>query len=126
MQLTVSNSLVVVIGLSILNIVADKLKIDFVLHVAHQNERCYNTLALTRSHCHTDLSVPDVVRAGEESADCAWRHGKQQGVAVVLYDCAGANPVGLAGVSQVSGVRHNIVKRVKLVVRALASWSCHA
>lgn len=102
-KLTVCNSLEVVVGLRSAHLSADKLKINLVLHVAHQDERCDNTRTLAGLHGRLDLAIPDVVGAHEQCANSAGCHGQKHTV-VVHSGLARCDPICLAAISQVSCV----------------------
>lgn len=101
--LTVGDTLEVVVGLCSVHVGANEFEIDFILHVAHQNESCDDTWTLTGLHGCANLAVPDVVRTHQQGTNSAGCHGEENAV-LVLYGLARGHPVCLATISQVSRV----------------------
>lgn len=91
-----------------MEIVADKLKVDLVQHVGHQNERGDDALAAAALHLALDLSVPDVVVVGDQRA-APLGHLHDQVVLVVDLRIAAVQPVVLGGVAQELRVDDHIV-----------------
>lgn len=108
-QLTIRHTLPVVVTLRIGDILSNKLEINLILDIAHQNESSHNTLSLRCSHRRADLAIPDVVCARKQCSDCAGCHGEQDRVLVVWHHCPRADPVRLARVAKVFRVLHDIV-----------------
>ena len=124
-RLTICDTLEVVVGLHSVHLCADKLEIDFVLHVTHQNERCDNTGTLTGLHGRLDLAIPDVVCAHEQCANGAGCHGQKHTI-LILPRLARCDPVCLATIAQVSCVGPDTrrIQRVHAEVIALTCGRC--
>jgi len=101
--LTIGDTLEVVVGLCSVHGVADKLEVDFILHIAHQDESCDDTRALAGLHGSADFAVPDVMCAHQQGANSVGRHGQEHTV-IVHYGLTRGDPVCLAAISQVSCV----------------------
>lgn len=124
--LVVGDTLEVVVRLSVLEINADPFEIDFVLDVAHQDESGNDTLTLGGSHVGAYGTVPHVVCAGKKSADGVGSHGQKHGLVLVDSRRAGADPVGLAGITEVCCVWRDIAHAVHCKVARLAGRCRHA
>lgn len=101
-KLTVGNALEIVVCLGDGQVGAHPLVVDLVLHVAEQDESRDHTRAPRRLDSRLDVSVPHVVRRGEDGTDRLFRHGEED-VSVVEQRLALGDPVGLAGVAVVLG-----------------------
>jgi len=99
-SLTIWDTLEIPIGLGGMQVNADPLVINLILHVAQQDECGNNTLAVTGPQCCCDLPVPDVVCTSYYSADGAWRHGDKK---ITIFDSwlTIRDPIGLAGIAEV-------------------------
>ena len=124
-KLTVCNTLEIVVGLHGVHLRADELEINFILHVAHQDERCDDTRTLAGLHGRLDLAIPDVVCAHEQCANSTGCHGQKHAV-LVLPRLTRCDPVCLATISQVSCVGPDTrrIQRVHAEVIALTCGRC--
>lgn len=117
-QLTVQNTLPVVVGLHGGQIGTDPLVVDLVLNIGQKNESGHDTLAAGALKLSRNLAVPDVVVVREESSDTLGRHSHDQ-IAIFGLNLSTVGPVGSAGVTQVLVLGDSIVEVVPGVSLAL-------
>jgi hypothetical protein len=124
-RLTVEIALREIIGLSVLNVVTNKLEIDFILDIGHHNEGTDDTLATAGRHGGRNTSVPDVPRAGHESTRRVRSHRQQESL-IVVDDGASLNlPIGLVRIAQVVVDSLDAVQRVESELAILTGRSSH-
>lgn len=124
-SLTVQDALPVVVGLNVIQVVADKLKINFVLNVREQDKSRHDTFATATLYLTLDLAIPDVVVVCEQSAHAVLGHGEDQ-VAILNLGETAVDPVGRRRVAKILGVQRSTVEVVPLVGLAFANRLGHA
>lgn len=104
---------------------ANPLVINLVLHVTQEDEGRNDTLALTGLQSRRNLSVPHVDRAGQDRTNGTGGHGEEQIVVIDQWFTI-SDPIRLGRIAEVFGLVGNPVKVREGAVGILADWSRNA
>ena len=122
---TIGNALKVVVCLGNVQLGADPFVVDFVLHVAEEDEGCDDAGAARRLDLGLDVAIPHVDGRGQHGAHRVGRHGEEH-VAVVDQWLALGDPVSRRRVAQVLVDVGDAVEAVHGELAILAHGDRHA
>jgi hypothetical protein len=123
---TDGDTLRIVVRLHMVDVDTDKLKVDFVLDVRHENEGCHHTLALGSGHLGAHLAVPCVVVGRQQGTRGALGECQEQRLVLVDDRLALGLPVDLGGVAEVGIDGLDIVEVLEGVGGGFAEGVGHA
>jgi len=118
-------ALPVVVSLSVVHVVTNKLVVDLVLDVGQEDDVADNATSARSLQTNGHLAVPEVVRTGDSGGTGLLEHLNAQSVVISASDVTEVAERVLLGVTQVLGIGGQAVSAVEGVVAVLVDRHGH-